>query len=48
VRVFSPIDGDVAPSELFYGDEGFVQMLVLRKDMCAEVKSKSFRNEDVR
>lgn len=47
VRVFSPIDRDAAPSELFYGNEGLVQMIVLRQDVCTEMKSKSFRNEDV-
>lgn len=39
--------GDAGPTKLFDGDEGFLEVCVFGEDVCAEVKGKVFRDENV-
>jgi len=37
-----PAHGDPGPAKLFDGDEGFLEVGVFGKDVCAEVEGKVF------
>jgi hypothetical protein len=47
VRRVLSAHGDTGPTELFDSDEGFLEVCVFGKDVCAEVEGKVFRDENV-